>query len=96
MTTRTAHRMRIATSIGLLVASILGLGLWVKAETQAAESSGRSSRASRSTTSSVDGTGEDAVARKLDQVLANQETIFRRLDEVMEELRIVKIRATLN
>ena len=95
MTTRTAHRMRITTSIGVLVVIILGLGLWVKAETQAAESSGRSSRASRST-SSVDGTGEDAVARKLDQVLANQETIFRRLDEVMEELRIVKIRATLN
>ena len=95
MTTRTAHRTRTRASIGLLLVSILGLGLWVKAETQAAESSGRSSRASRSS-SSVDGMDENAVAQKLDQVLANQETIFRRLDEVMEELGIVKIRATLN
>ena len=94
MMTRTAHRMRTTASIGLLVLFIFGLGLWVKSETQAAEP-GRSSRSSRPP-SSGDGTGEDVVARKLDQVLATQETILQRLDEVMEELRIVKIRATIN
>ena len=35
-----------------------------------------------------------ALERKLDQVLANQQTILRQLETMMEELRIIKIRAT--
>jgi len=35
------------------------------------------------------------VLGKLDEILTNQQTIMSRLDEVMEELKIVKIRATL-
>ena len=39
--------------------------------------------------------GKDAgVERKLDQILANQETILQRFDQVMEELRIIKVRST--
>lgn len=32
---------------------------------------------------------------QLDQVLANQQQLFTRFDQVMEELRIIKIRATI-
>ena len=35
-----------------------------------------------------------ALERKLDQVLANQQTILTTLNAMMEELRIIKIRAT--
>jgi len=41
-------------------------------------------------------TGSDpAIQQKLDEVLAKQDTILQRLDEMMEELKIIKIRATL-
>ena len=33
---------------------------------------------------------------KLDRILANQEEIFKRLDMILEELKIVKIRATID
>ena len=35
-----------------------------------------------------------AVLDKLDQVLANQEQVFKRLDAIDEELRIIKVRAS--
>ena len=35
-----------------------------------------------------------AIEKKLDQILANQQTILLRFDAVMEELRIIKVRAT--
>ncbi|MBI4322672.1 MAG: hypothetical protein HY596_00170 [Candidatus Omnitrophica bacterium] len=35
-----------------------------------------------------------ALEKKLDEVLATQQTILRKLDEMMEELRIIKVRAT--
>ena len=35
-----------------------------------------------------------AVIEKLDHVLANQEQVFKRLDAIDEELRIIKIRAS--
>lgn len=38
---------------------------------------------------------EKRLEEKLDQVLANQQTILQRFDQVMEELRIVKVRATV-
>ena len=35
-----------------------------------------------------------ALERKLEEVLATQQTILQKLDELMEELRIIKVRAT--
>ena len=35
-----------------------------------------------------------ALERKLDQVLANQQTILQTLNAMTEELRIIKVRAT--
>jgi hypothetical protein len=49
---------------------------------------------SRSTRTSQEGR-EARVEAKLDQVLANQETILARLDQMMEELKVIKIRATV-
>jgi phage tail tape-measure protein len=57
-----------------------------------AVASGQSSRASRPPED------EDLAARvntKLEEVLETQQQILKRLDEVMEELKVVKIRATL-
>lgn len=57
-------------------------------------STSRSAEAGRSTRTSA--TGREArIEEKLDQILANQDRLFAKLDEVMEELKIVKIRATL-
>ena len=55
---------------------------------------GRSSETARSTRTSETG-GAARIEAKIDQVLANQERILARLDEVMEELKVVKIRATV-
>ncbi len=38
---------------------------------------------------------EATVEQKLDQILAKQDQILARFDEVMEELQIIKIRATM-
>ncbi len=38
----------------------------------------------------------DPVEQKLDQILQNQQEILQRFDAIMEELRIIKIRATIN
>jgi hypothetical protein len=35
------------------------------------------------------------IIAKQNQILANQQTLFQRLDAMMEELRIIKVRATI-
>ena len=57
---------------------------------------------SKARASSSDADGSPATERKLkalegklDEVLANQQTILQKFDMVMEELRIIKVRATL-
>ena len=37
---------------------------------------------------------EKILEQKLDRILANQERILKRFDEITEELRIIKVRAT--
>ena len=75
------------------------MGSGLGPETSAEEASGASTQAARTTrsrsASGTDGTGEAAVEAKLDQILESQQQILKRLDEIMEELRIVKIRATM-
>jgi hypothetical protein len=72
--------------VGCLAAMAAGaLPLWAQGE-----DTGRSSRPARSS----DG-GDAALERKVDQVLEQQGRILARLDEIMEELKIVKIRATV-
>ena len=54
----------------------------------------QSSDTDRSTRTSETG-GAARIEAKIDQLLANQERILARLDDVMKELQIVKIRATV-
>ncbi|MBI2104225.1 MAG: hypothetical protein HYT90_01415 [Candidatus Omnitrophica bacterium] len=70
-------------------------GAWMGAESQAAERS-RTSRAKADGSTGTSAQPDKKLEDKLDQILANQEKIFQRFDEVMEELKIVKIRATIN
>ena len=72
-------------AVGLAV----GVVMWFGVSAVASEQSGRSSRPPED---------EDLAARvntKLEEVLETQQQILKRLDEVMEELKIIKIRATL-
>ncbi len=91
----------------LLIAGLLGLalaGVWSQTaravdegESGAAATSSRASRAARGTASAE----QSKIDRKLqeilknqEQILANQQTILSRFDAVMDELRIVKVRAS--
>ena len=98
MHTRTARKhgawlLLIGLGIGLSV------GLW-SAAGSAAEEAAKSSRSVlggvKPTESSKSKAKEDEIAKKLDEILANQQTILQRFDQVMEELRIIKVRATLH
>ena len=40
-------------------------------------------------------TSDERIEQKLDQIVANQAEILQRFDAVMEELKIIKIRASL-
>jgi len=88
-----SHRNAGGRRLGL--ALVLVMGAWLAADALAVE---RSSRTSRTSTQATSGSGSESakIAAKLDQILANQETILKRFDDVMEELRIVKVRATIN
>ena len=83
---------------GRLVAAGVGLlcGLTLLGQAVSAE---RSSRAAKSktaaATASSDQADDHAVKQKLDELAAGQDKILKRLDEIMEELKVVKIRATL-
>ena len=89
--------MRIPRTFGAN-ARLLGLGiglgicLWSAAGSLAY---GNVLGGAKQTESSVSSQAKDSIEKKLDQILANQETILRRFDQVMEELRIIKVRATL-
>jgi len=54
----------------------------------------RSTRPSRST-GGESTVNKQALESKLDTVVQTQQEILQRLDEIMEELKVVKIRATL-
>ena len=92
---QTRDHRRVSWPLGLTLA--FGIGLWSQTGAQA-EAPSRSSRPPRPPSAGKAGGDVDAkkLDAKLDQILANQEKILQRFDEVMEELRIVKIRATLN
>ena len=103
--------MKRSISSMVWLALLCGIALWGSAgigraatDEDAPTSSSRSSAGRTSTSPSADAsrstrasdTGREAkIEAKLDQILANQDRMFAKLDEVMEELKIVKIRATL-
>jgi len=73
------------------------LYVWAQVSSAIEEPSGtRSSRTSSTSASTTSGGGgKDAqILSKLNEILANQHTILQKFDAMMEELRIIKIRAT--
>lgn len=103
MSMRTPRNARL---LGLGIG--LGVCLWSAAGSRAYEEEGAAKpaeavKASRSvlgsgakqTESGVSSQAKNSLEKKLDEILANQKTILQRFDQVMEELRIIKVRATL-
>ena len=89
-------RWWVAAVLGCVLAAGAGFGALARAadeEGSADRATRRTSRTTTAVTSTASNT--DPLERKLDDVLAGQQAILKRLDEVMEELRIVKIRATI-
>ena len=89
---------RLAVIAGLLLA--VGMGTGVVFSQDDAEPPTRSSRPAKPAgTSSASDTGKDkdlaAIERKLDQIIQTQSAILQKFDAVMEELRIIKVRATI-
>jgi hypothetical protein len=46
------------------------------------------------TTRAEQASGDIAISKKLDKILENQRQLMQKQDEILEELHIVKIRAT--
>ena len=87
-----AHPYTLAMAVGVLG---LVVGSFRSSALVAAETPG--TKASAQTTMQFTQSDRARAARmeeKLDRILANQQTILQRFDQVMEELRIVKVRAT--
>lgn len=74
------------------LALTFGVGIGMNARCLAKDASATSSRPTTQTSAN---SSEKHLEEKLDQILDNQDKILKRFDDVMEELRIVKIRATL-
>ena len=93
MAQRASRRAAGWQPLGL--ALVVSLGTWLQTGTPAegqSRSSRRPARGAEETSEKVDTAKLEA---KLDQILENQDQILKRFDDVMEELRIVKVRATL-
>ena len=85
------------TSSWLLILA-MGVSLWMSADACAEEDASPPSTSSRSSHPSRVGDpgGEStAIEAKLNKILDNQQRILARLDEVMEELGVIKVRATV-
>lgn len=82
--------------VGALIAGI-ALGAFGQAMLQAEEPvAGPKTRTVRPVAPGVTKAEFAALEKKVDQILQNQQAMFQRFDAVMEELRIVKVRALIN
>lgn len=81
--------------IRILLASIVaaGVALCSLSASHAAEGASKARRASDRVAKEKNRDAE--LEKKLDQILANQALILQKFDAVMEELRIIKVRATI-
>ena len=69
-------------------------GFWVFTQPlRAAEQSSKAAKSAGKT--EEEGKLDPKVEARLNDILAHQEQILQRLDQVMEELKIIKIRATV-
>ena len=92
----TRHQMT-AAGLALAVGAGMLLGAAAVWSADAADAS-RSSRPSRAGTAKTAAAGDldlSDIEEKLDEILSGQQAILKKFDAVMEELRIIKVRATL-
>jgi hypothetical protein len=99
---------RAIAAIAILAGAALGSAVWLPAaQGEEAKTSSRAATTKKAVKKSAPSdaslSDEAKILRKLDQILENQETLLAsqqqidsRFDAVMEELRIVKVRASLN
>ncbi len=89
-------RRRRTPLLNGLLGCLMGIGLTALCSVTAFSATKASTKTS-SAGSSAEVSHSDLVQleTKLDQVLANQQTILQKFDAVMEELRIIKVRASI-
>ncbi len=88
---RSARRgIGIISSLAL-VGAVFGHHPAAVAQTASSASHSTSSKTGRAQDSTLD---PAALGKKLDKGLANQDTILRKLDDIMAEVKIVKVRAS--
>lgn len=100
---QTCRFCRITLAVALALGGWLAMSVQaederVSAQTRAATPSrtSKSKAAPAATTQEADADRQmKRIEAKLDQLLEHQQKIFSRFDDVMEELRIVKIRASV-
>lgn len=88
--------MNRAALAGAFVAALLALGFGVgatAAQSRAAQGASKASHNSSGETGAEEKLRE--ILKNQEQILANQATILQKFDAVMEELRIIKVRATI-
>ena len=88
------HRGNVVRVQHWLLAFLIAGGWAAARPLRAAESSSKTTKASAGKAEGTDKL-DPKVEAKLNDILARQEQILQRLDQVMEELKIVKIRATV-
>lgn len=89
--------MRGGWRVALGVLALMVVVFWHDQSALGADGGTRgTSRARKSSTSAeADETDMKRLEKKLAEVLANQQTILQKFDEIMEELRIIKVRASI-
>lgn len=94
METRDTQKPRWTRQAMILLGVGIALSL-VTGELFSQEPSG--AKSAKPATSSSRSKEKDAqIEQKLDQILANQQAILQKFDAMMEELRIIKVRTTIN
>ena len=87
------HRVGALRVYYWLLAGLMA-GFWVFTQPlRAAEQSSKAAKSAGKT--EEEGKLDPKVEARLNDILAHQEQILQRLDQVMEELKIIKIRATV-
>ena len=81
-----------ALALGMIVSLLY---IWAQIASAIEEpSETKPSQAASKPASTISGGKEAKILSKLDEILANQHTILQKFDAIMEELRIIKVRAT--
>lgn len=90
--THASASWRLPTAAGQLL--IVCLGVWLQAATLAQEETRREPRVRPMPASDVQEVNIKRIEQRLDEILKAQESILATYDELLEALRIVKVRVS--